>query len=161
MSRRSALEVQAARAFALKNYARAIERLNDLLALVGENPHTLYLLALCHSRQNDDLEALDFARRALGADAGHLESLKLLGRIHFLRGEHGEARDYVARALQLDRDGARDGEAPRSWLSALTARLGRRPTRASDPLDAREHRQWRAWAESFMAAPPDTGGDSS
>ena len=159
MSRRNALEVQAARAFALKNYPRAIARLNDLLTLVGENPHTLYLLALCHSRQNDDLEALGFARRALEADAGHLEGLKLLGRMHFLRGEHPQARDCVARALRLHRDGAREVEAPRSWLSALTARLGR--SSGSAPLDAREHRQWLIWAESFMASPPDTGGDSS
>ena len=95
--------MQAARAFTLKNYPRAIERLSDLLALVGENPHTLYFLALCHSRQNDDLQALAFARRALVADPGHLESLKLLGHMHFLRGEHREARDYVKRALDLQR----------------------------------------------------------
>lgn len=152
MSRRTALEIQAARAFTLKNYPRTIDRLNDLLAIVGENPHTLYFLALCHSRQNDDLEALDFARRAIAADADHLESLKLLGRMHFLRGEDSEARDYVARALRLDRDAAPDREAPRGWLSAL---VGRRPARASDPLGAGEHRQWLAWAETFMATPPD------
>lgn len=155
--------MQAARAFTLKNYPRAIERLKDLLALVGENPHTLYLLALCHSRQNDDLEALDFARRALEAEAEHLESLKLLGRMHFLRDEHPQARDYVARALRLHRDGEREVEAPRSWLSALSARLGRGSgsSSGSSPLDAREHRQWLIWAESFMASPPDKDDDSS
>jgi tetratricopeptide (TPR) repeat protein len=158
MSRQTAIEIQAARAFALKNYPRAIERLNDLLAIVGENPHTLYLLALCHSRRNADLEALDYARRALEADADHLESLKLLGRLHFLRGDDSEARDYVARALALDRDTAGNGQAPRSWLSSLAARLGRRPSPASDPFVHGEHRQWRTWAETFMASPP---GDSA
>ncbi len=155
MSRKTALEIQAARAFTLKNYPRAIERLNDLLAIVGENPHTLYFLALCHSRQNDDLEAFDYARRAIQADPDHMESLKLLGRMHFLRGEDSEARDYVARALVLDRDAAQDGEARRSWLSALAARLRRGPARANDPLDARDHRQWLAWAETYVATPPD------
>ncbi len=68
MSRKSNVEVQAARAFSLKNYPRAIEHLNNLLDFVGENPHTLHLLALCHSRQDDDGQALAFARRALQMD---------------------------------------------------------------------------------------------
>ena len=101
MSRKNSVEVQAARAFSLKNYARAIDHLNELLEFVGENPHTLYLLALCHSRQDDDGQALAFAHRALQADDRHLESLKLLARLHCLRGEHSQARLYVARALEL------------------------------------------------------------
>ena len=68
MSRKSNVEVQAARAFSLKNYPRAIEHLNNLLDFVGQSPHTLHLLALCHSRQDDDGQALAFARRALQMD---------------------------------------------------------------------------------------------
>jgi len=125
MSRQTRLEVRAARAYSLKNYPAAIRHLNDLLECVGENPHTLHMLALCHARQRDEAQALEFARRALRCDDGHLESLKLLARLHFLRGEHEHARRVVARALE-------------------------QPTARDDA----EHRQWREWAEAYMAAPP-------
>jgi Tfp pilus assembly protein PilF len=130
MSRKNSIEVRAARAFALKNYSLAIRHLNELLECVGENPHTLHMIALCHSRESQDLEALAFARRALQADERHLESLKLLARLHFIRGEHNEARMFVVRALSDQR------------------------TREN------EHRQWLEWAEAYMSATEETdGGD--
>ncbi len=125
MSRKSAVEVQAARAFALKNYPRAIHRLTELLEFVGENPHTLHMLALCHFRQDDDAQALAFARRALLADGLHLESLKLLARLHFLRDEHSQARLHVARALALHDTGE-----DRQWLEWAEAFMAAAP--ASD-----------------------------
>ena len=163
MSRKSAVEVQAARAFSLKNYPRAIERLNELLKLVGENPHTLHLLALCHSRQDDDPQAIAFARRALRADDLHLESLKLLARLYFLRGEHSQARLYVARALKLHEAPTKDSASSRSWFSAIMTGLRTRPDDACHPgyADTREDRQWLEWAEAFMAVPPDAGDDCS
>ncbi len=126
MSRKSAVEVQAARAFSLKNYPRAIDRLTELLELVGENPHTLHMLALCHFRQDDDGHALAFARRALLADDLHLESLKLLARLHFVRGEHSQARLHVARALALH-----DSGEDRQWLEWAEAYMAA-PTASDD-----------------------------
>ncbi len=126
MSRQTRLEVRAARAYTLKNYPAAIKHLNDLLECVGENPHTLHMLALCHERQQEQAQALEFARRALRSDGGHLESLKLLARLHFLRGEHDDARRMVARALQ-------------------------QPHARNDA----EHRQWREWAEAYTATSQD------
>ncbi|TDJ18086.1 MAG: hypothetical protein E2O65_06950 [Gammaproteobacteria bacterium] len=128
ISRKSAVEVQAARAFNLKNYPRAIDRLTELLELVGENPHTLHMLALCHFRQDDDGQALALARRALLADGRHLESLKLLARLHFLRGEHSQARLHVARALALH-DTAED----RQWLEWAEAFMAA-PTASDDDI---------------------------
>lgn len=131
MSRKIAIEIRAARAFRLKNYPLAIRHLNDLLECVGENPHTLHMLALCHSRQNEDLMALAFARRALQVDDRHMESLKLLAQLHFTRGEHAEARTFVARALE--HQGVR----------------------------GKEHRQWLEWAEAYMTTTLDSDdGDS-
>lgn len=127
MSRKSAVEVQAARAFSLKNYPRAIDRLTELLELVGENPHTLHLLALCYFRQNDRDQALAFARRALLADDLHLESLKLLARLHFLRGEHSQARLHVARALALH-----DAGEDRQWLEWAEAFMAAPPESDDD-----------------------------
>ncbi len=127
MSRKSAVEVQAARAFGLKNYPRAIDRLTELLEFVGENPHTLHLLALCHFRQDDDGQALAFARRALLADGLHLESLKLLAQLHFLRGEHSQARLHVARALALH-----DAGEDRQWLEWAEAFMAAPPELDND-----------------------------
>ena len=160
MSRKNAIEVRAARAFGLKNYPLAIKHLSDLLGCVGENPHTLHMLALCHARRNDDLQALAFARRALQADERHLESLKLLARLHFLRGEHSEARAYVARALSDDRIRGRAPAASRGWLATALARW-RGQDRIDGPVDSREHRQWLEWAEAYMAAPRDADSDAS
>ena len=150
MASKSTLEVKAARAFTLKDYPRAITYLGDLLEATGENPHVLYLLALCHGRLADDARASDFALRALAADPDHLESMKLLGRLHYLRGEHDRARDYVARALALSSRSAVGQASPRRWLASLAARLagGRGPSSA--PLDEHEHRQWIAWAEAYL-----------
>lgn len=144
--------MKAARALSLKNYPLAIACLEELLALSGENPHTLYLLALCHSRCDDDgLRAIDLAKRALLAEPAHIECLKLLGRIHFLRGEHRAARTYVARALELHAQSARDRQTPASRLGALASRLVHRRRDVRVPLDPREHRAWLAWAEAYMA----------
>lgn len=160
MSRKNAIEVRAARAFGLKNYPLAIKHLSELLGCVGENPHTLHMLALCHARQNDDLQALAFARRALQADERHLESLKLIARLHFLRGEHGDARAYVARALSDERIRGSTPAASRGWLANVLARW-RGQARIDAPLDSREHRQWLEWAEAFMAAPQDADRNAS
>lgn len=127
MSRQSRIEVRAARAYSLKNYPLAIRHLNDLLEYIGENPHTLHMLALCHSRQQEDIQALEFAHRALAIDTEHLESLKLLARLHFSRGEHTEARMFVTRAME-HRHGQKNDN---------------------------EHRRWLEWAEAYMATQQD------
>ena len=162
MSRKNRIEVRAARAFVLKNYPLAIRHLNDLLECVGENPHTLHMLALCHARQHEDLQALGFARRALQVDEQHLASLKLLSRLHFMRGEHAEARMFVARALEHEeaREGSRPGS--RGWFSSIVAKLraGDGESHDSIAMDKREHRQWLEWAEAYMAAPRESDGET-
>jgi tetratricopeptide (TPR) repeat protein len=161
MSRKNTIEIRAARAFGLKKYPLAIRHLNDLLECVGENPHTLHMLALCHSRQNEDLLALAFARRALQADDRHLESLKLLARLHFTRGEHAEARMFVARALEHHR--AHENQPSPRWLSAALARMRmyRGDSHHASSAGRNEHRQWLEWAEAYMAAPDKGDGEDS
>jgi tetratricopeptide (TPR) repeat protein len=156
MSRKNIAEVQAARAFSLKNYPRAIIHLSELLECVGENPHTLHLLALCYARQNDIDQALPFVRRALQADDRHLESLKLLAQIHLLQNEHRQARECVARALELHKARREEQPLPGSWISTMAAALGWRNGKASRPGlgGANEDRRWLEWAEAFIAAPP-------
>jgi|GEM_PF-3060140 len=156
MSRKNIAEVQAARAFSLKNYPRAIIHLSELLECVGENPHTLHLLALCYTRQNDIEQALPYVRRALQADEGHLESLKLLAQIHLLQDEHSQAHECVARALELHKARLEEQPLPGSWISTLAAAMGWRNGESSwsSLSSANEDRRWREWAEAFIAAPP-------
>lgn len=163
MWRKNSIEVRAARAFRLKNYPLAIRHLNELLTCVGENPHTLHMLALCHSRQNAELEAQAFARRALRADDRHLESLKLLARLHFMRGEHAEARSFVARALRQHRSHRNEPARAQGRLAAILAGFRRRHDAAhpSSPVDEKEHRQWLEWAETYMACTPDSEDGNS
>jgi tetratricopeptide (TPR) repeat protein len=163
MSQKSSIERRAARAFGLKNYPLAIRHLKDLLECVGENPHTLHMLALCHARRNEDLAALAFARRAIQADDRHLESLKLLARLHFLRGEHAEARSFVARALEQQRPRGGASARAQSWLSTIVTGLRRRHVgpHESTLVDNNEHRQWLEWAEAYMAQPLDPGNGNS
>ena len=155
MSRKSTIEVRAARAFTLKNYPLAISHLSDLLDCVGENAQTLYMLALCHARQDDEEQALAVARRAVAADAHHLESLKLMARLLFVRDEHAEARVLVARALRIRDARASHRRASRGWLSTLLGRLGvdRQPLFGSASIVVDEDRQWLEWAEAYLAAP--------
>ena len=165
MSSRDISEVQAARAFSLKNYARASKHLNELLKDVGENPHTLHLLALCHARQDDIRQALAFAERALRADERHLESLKLLGELHFLGGDASRARHYVERALVVARAEFPPAPASRGWIAAIAAMTARLRARgnstAHGPAAAREHRQWLEWAEAFLAQSAPGDDDAS
>ena len=70
MSRKIGFETRAARAFGLKNYALAIRHLTDLLECVGENPHTLHMLALCrmaelYCRRGEYDKGLGYAQKAL------------------------------------------------------------------------------------------------
>lgn len=153
MSRKSTIEVRAARAFTLKNYPLAISYLSDLLECVGENPQTLYMLALCHARQNDADQAVAVARRALDADAQHLESLKLLARLLFLRGEHDEAQALVERVLRMRTVRAGRRSAARGWLAFLLGRW-RAHGEASNGTGVYvvdEDRQWLEWAEAYLA----------
>jgi tetratricopeptide (TPR) repeat protein len=162
MSSKSRSEVQAARAFSLKDYPRAISHLCDLLECVGENPHTLHLLAVCHARQDDLPKALSYVQRALRADDQHLESLKLAAQLHLQRGEQPEARRHVVRALQLHGGDPVEPSELRAWIGTRMHRLFGRAAgnRARGIAESREHRRWLEWAEAFVAAAPPADKDA-
>ncbi len=101
MSNKSQLERRAARAFGLKDYERTIGALSDLLDVVGENPHTLHVLAVCHQRLRRQEQAIAFAERGVAADPAHLGCLQALAELYSARGDDEKARDYARRALKL------------------------------------------------------------
>ena len=141
-SRPSRLERKAAHAFRLKDYRAAIRHLDELLEHVGENPNTLHVLALCHERTGADETAFECATRAVRADEHHFEALRLLVRLHFRRGEEGDARALADRALSCLPPPA----TPRSL-----GRAARLFDRNGDPsLDGydRELREWIRWARA-------------
>ena len=143
LSRTSWLERKAAHAFRLKNYRAAIRHLHDLLERVGENPNTLHVLGLCHERLGAHDSAFACATRAVSADGGHFEALRLLIRLHVRRGEHREAHALVAHAL---------ARLPPPAVPRRLGRIVRFLVTDNDPsLDGydRELRNWIRWARAF------------
>lgn len=112
-SRRSRLERAAARAFGLKNYAAAASALEELLGVVGGNPHTLHAIAICRQRMGEIEAALRAAGRGIAVDPRHSGCLKLLAEIQAARGEMDAARAHARRALCALKE---DGGADREWI---------------------------------------------
>ena len=150
LSRAEALEARARRAFALKKYPATIKHLEQLLVEVGENPHTLAMLALCCHRTNQNERALAYAERALNVDAAHLTALRVMSSALAAEGRLEDARVFSRRGLEaLAREVPAD--APGGWRAWLP---GRRVPRAS-----REELEWAEWARGLIErrAGPESG----
>jgi len=139
VSRRASIERRAARAFRLKDYPRAQRHLEELLVLVGENPHTLHALALCCERRGLIDQALERAQRCYAVNPQDLNNLRLLARLHIARGAPDAGRGYVEKALELLADRPRAG-----WRIRLRNRLD---------STHRAELEWRRWAREFIRAP--------
>jgi len=135
VSRRASIERRAARAFRLKDYPRAQRHLEELLALVGENPHTLHALALCCERRGLIDQALERAQRCYAVKPQDVDNLRLLARLHIALDAPDAARGYVEKALELFADRPRAG-----WWTRLRERLD--STHRADL-------EWRSWAREF------------
>ena len=144
MSRRTGIERRAARAFHLKDYARARRYLEELLALRGENPRTRHALGLCYERLGLLDEALDAAQRCHESIPDYPGNLRLLARLHIARGAPEAARAYVADALRL-----LERRPPDGWWARLRERLGR-----GDAEDG----EWCVWAREFLRQPDSSDG---
>ena len=144
LSRTSWLERKAAHAFRLKNYRATIRHLNDLLERVGENPNTLHVLGLCHERLGAHDNAFACAKRAVSADGNHFEALRLLIRLHLLRGEDREARALAEHAL---------ARLPSPVVLRRFGRIVRFLVTDCDPSLVgydRELREWIRWARALI-----------
>jgi len=154
VSNKSQLERRAARAFGLKDYERAIGALSELLDVVGENPHTLHVLTLCHQRLGRQEQAIPFAERGVRADPTHLGCLRALAELHSACGDDDSARAYARRALALiNADEA--GSEHRQGLIRRIAGVFRRSMGASG-LDKGD-RQWARWARALLDGNPGVG----
>ena len=141
LSRVERLEARARRAFALKKYPATVTILKQLLEEVGENPHTLGMLALCCHRAGRPEQALVYAERALDVDAEHLVALRTMSSALAAQGRHDDACVFARRGLRAL---AREGPEPasggwRDWLAVL------RGLRAS-----KEEQEWVQWARSLV-----------
>lgn len=148
-SRKHRLERRAARAFGLKDYPGAVRALEELLQLVGENPNTLHVLAVCRQRQGDFGAAIIAAERGIAADPRHVSCLKLLVEVHAAREEMDSARRYALRALEL-----LDAPAPTpGGIVGVVERIaGRRSPRTGSDADERE---WSRWARALCQSDAD------
>ena len=151
------LELRAARALALRDYKRTIRCLEELLGEVGENPHTLHMLAHCHERLGAADQAIAYAERALSVDPDHTGGLQVLSRVYVRQEDFARAHEYVTRALE-NVAASGEGEPRRGGFKAFLRRAfssGRgRGAGAVDP-------QWVEWAEAFRRWYEETDGRES
>lgn len=148
LSRVERLEARARRAFALKKFPATVKILEQLLEEVGENPHTLAMLALCCHRTHQDERALGYTERALAVDAEHFTALRVRSTVLSAMGRLGEARVVARHGLEvLSREIPAD--APRGWRAWLS---GRRVLRLSE-----EEAEWAQWARGLAGRRPEPG----
>ena len=141
LSRAERLEARARRSFLLKKYPATVKHLEQLLHEVGENPHTLAMLALCchHTDRND--RALAYAERALNVDAAHVTALRTMSSALAGEGRHEEACAFAQRGLDaLSREVPET--VPKGWKGWFAGRRASRPSR--------EEAEWAVWARSLV-----------
>lgn len=151
-SKKFRLERRAARAYGLKDYAGAIQALEDLLNVVGENPNTLHVLALCRQRRGDNEAAIATAARGVAADPEHLCCIKLLAELYAGQAELEIARTYAARALAL-MDPIGPDPAPLPPLLRVLAKIG---SGDSARLGS-DQSEWARWARALCDTSTDAG----
>lgn len=149
MGQKDRLERRAARALALKDYKKTIRCLDELLAEVGENPHTLHMLAHCHERLGAGDQAIAYAERALSVDPDHTGSLQVLSRVYVRQEDYSRAYDCVTRALDTLALVPGPDTPPRGakgflWR-VLRAGQTRDPVSSPGSVDA----EWQEWARAF------------
>jgi tetratricopeptide (TPR) repeat protein len=154
VSNKRQLERRAARAFRLKDYERAIGALSDLLDVVGENPHTLHVLAICHQRSARQEQAIPFAERGVAADPAHPGCLQALAELYSARGDEEKAGHYARRALKLLSAGEADLESRQGLIQRL-AGVFRRSMGA--PGRNTVDREWARWARALLDGNPGVG----
>lgn len=154
MRTRYFLQRRAARAFGLKDYEKAIDALSDLLAVVGENPNTLHVAAVCHQRLGRLDEALELARRGISVDPVHLGCLEVLTESHVAHGDLDAAREFARRALaQVEHLNA--GDASSRGLGGWRARLFGNPEPSAGQRCPTP--EWIRWAHGLLEIRPGAG----
>ena len=153
MSMKRALERKARHAFVLKDYKRTIALLNELLREVGENPHTLHMLARCSEYLGDDAGARDYAARALEVEPSHFGSLQVMTQASYKLDAADDARAFARRALShLPR------YQPRIFsLAWLADRLGDSPPGGAEQRLAPEDQNWVDWVNEHVLVDPESG----
>ena len=149
-SRTQRIELKAKRTFAFKNYRATVRHLEELLRHVGENPQTLYMLAMCHDRLGQQEHALEHARRALKSDPLHFSTLQLLASLHVRAGTREEAKRYAHRALEQLASRPLAAPHPGGWLSRLLAWIGASPSESSESDLTPADQDWAIWARALL-----------
>lgn len=151
MSMRRSLEKQAKRAYALKNYPRTIQLLTELLREVGENPHTLHVLAKCSEYTGENERARHFAERALAVDPDHYGALQVMTQVCYKQDDQEAARDFARLALaRIPRL-----PPPAAGVQWLARWFGAEPRSDDTERISAEDRTWAAWAEEHVLQSPD------
>lgn len=160
MAQKDRLEIRAARALALKDYKRTIRCLEELLGEVGENPHTLHMLAHCHERLGAVEQAIAYAERALTVDPDHTGSLQVLSRVYVRQEDFARAHQCVTRALEqvalASEPGPSTGGVKRFLRRVFAPGQGPGGALRRGSVDP----QWLEWAQAFRRWYEETNGGS-
>lgn len=153
MNRRYFLERRAAKAFRLKDYEKALEALDELLSILGDNPNTLHAAGICYQRLGRYEDALRFAHQGARVDPIHLGCLELLTELHTARGEMETAVHFARKALKRIeelRGGPENGAVGGfRWAAIFRPALSSRRAMAAE-------REWARWAQGLLEQPPGT-----
>jgi len=124
--------------------------LDELLGEVGENPHTLHMLAHCHERLGAGAEAIEYAERALAVDPDHTGSLQVLSRVYVRQKDFSSAYECVTRALDTLALSSVAGPSPGGVKGIVMRVLRPGQGRARDSFPETADPEWQEWARAFQ-----------
>ena len=147
------------RAIGRRDYGGAAALCEAILAQDPEDSFAMGMLAHSYGWQDRYGDALVWAEKALAKTPDSLSLLRLAICACVKQNDDARAKPMVLRALALDPN----SEAPPEWLSfpiriLMRTPIIRRAFRADAApevdrdLAARDYREWKAWAEAYLAS---------
>lgn len=160
------LEMCAVRRMGARKYEEALECYGKMMEKVKPSAHHWEMIAQCYEWLGETEKADRAARSALEGDEESFDALRLLARLGIAQGDYAQAREYVRKALVVQR-GPLSGRPgfPLRLMRLLGRILGRRQvaedtytfSKGPEPDDE----QWYGWAREFLSGYERAFGDKS
>lgn len=149
------LHMKVARCIARKDYARALEYLDQIRVSEEPNPYTVYMMAKCHEWSGDTESAMSAAKEALSIDNGHFESLKLLANLYLAKKDYKKTTEYVQAALNNYPEPVPGPPRFFFWLLRVLSfipAIGKLGEAVRDDLEDpdKDTKSWFKWAKKYI-----------